>query len=212
LARAFGLAFDPTGNLMIGSLSSNAVLRYSSGPLVTLSQASVTTVSVRYVTEVGTASSNSDFTSQAGTINLAPGQTTRRVPLATRDDLANEENETLHLVLSSPTGGAAIADGDALVTFVADDAARQITINDSAAIEGDNRAHFRGPFLVGNYVVGRASRDTGRSFGKRVRRDDRCRVGARATPARDGAGRCLARGNAAHGAREKPASFNTHTA
>jgi VCBS repeat-containing protein len=57
----------------------------------------------------------------SGTINFAPGETSKQVAIGVLGDLTGEPNETLSLVLSNATGAVAIADGSGTGTIVNDD-------------------------------------------------------------------------------------------
>ena len=70
-------------------------------------------MSVNYTTADGTATAGADYFAQSGTVTFAPGQTSRRILLATHDDLSCESQRDLHVQLSNPTGGATIANGNA---------------------------------------------------------------------------------------------------
>ncbi|MFO0842678.1 MAG: NHL repeat-containing protein [Gemmataceae bacterium] len=144
-----GITFDAQGALLISSRDTNAVARYAGGVVVTMSATSPTPVTVDYATADGTAVEGSDYPALAGTVTFAPGQTSRRVLLATRDDLIAETNESFTVHLSNPTGGATIAGDTAVVTIIDDDSARQVTISDSTAVEGDQAGHYRGPLVSG---------------------------------------------------------------
>jgi hypothetical protein len=87
---------------------------------VTLSEASVATVSVGYATANGTASAPGDYASASGTLTFTPGATTRTVAIAVVGDSAVEGTETFAVTLSSPVN-ATIADGSAAGTIVNDD-------------------------------------------------------------------------------------------
>jgi sugar lactone lactonase YvrE len=142
-----GLAFDAQGALLISNSHSNTVVRYDRGVMVSLSAASPTPVSVNYATADGSATAGNDYYAQSGTVTFAPGQTSRRVLLATQEEPVLDGNETFSVQLSNPTGGATIATGSATVTIV--DPVRQLSVSDAAAIEGDPTAHYRGAFVQG---------------------------------------------------------------
>ena len=141
-----GMVFDAQGGLLVSSRDGNAVAQYDSGVVVTLSAASTTPVSVQYATADGTATAGTDYTEQAGTVTFAPGQTSRLILLVTLPDLAPISNDYFNVALSNPTGGATIANGNAVVTIV-QPAWPQLTISNASAIEGDNTAHYRGAFV-----------------------------------------------------------------
>jgi hypothetical protein len=80
-------------------------------------------VSVNYHTADGTASERSDYTPALGTLDFAPGETSKTFDLLITDDAYVESNETFSIALSDPTGGGALGAPDiALVTIVSDDA------------------------------------------------------------------------------------------
>jgi sugar lactone lactonase YvrE len=140
------IIFDAQGALLISSSNTNSVKRYSSGVVVSLSAASPTPVTVDYATVDGSAT-NGDYSAQTGTVTFAPGQTSRRILLGTRDDVAVEATESFTVQLSNAMSGTTIADSSAVVNIVDDDAARQMTIADTSAAEGNHVAHYRGAFV-----------------------------------------------------------------
>ena len=73
-----GLTFDSVGDLHIVSTGSDEVLRYSSGPTVSLSSPSSQTVTVDYATVDGSATESGDYTAASGTLTFAPGETTNK--------------------------------------------------------------------------------------------------------------------------------------
>jgi hypothetical protein len=89
--------------------------------VVDLSVAISQTVTVRYATTSGTAMQNIDFTPRTGTLTFAPGQTSQTVAVPIIGDNVDENNETIILTISSPTGGAILADAQAIGTIVDDD-------------------------------------------------------------------------------------------
>ncbi|MDC1135686.1 Calx-beta domain-containing protein [Alphaproteobacteria bacterium] len=96
--------------------------------VVSLSNASTSTVTVDYATTDNTASSGSDYTMTSGTLTFNPGivQQTINVPILADTDQEGTENFTVNL--SNATGGASISDGQASVTIVDDDGAPTITV------------------------------------------------------------------------------------
>jgi glucose/arabinose dehydrogenase len=142
-----GLTFDAQGALLICCHSSNTVVRYDRGVVVTWSRARQNTVTVDYTTADGSARAGTDYFAQSGTVTFAPGQTSRRVLLATQEEPVLDGNETFSVQLSNPTGRVTIATDTATVTIV--DPVRQFSISDAAAIEGDPTAHYRGAFVQG---------------------------------------------------------------
>jgi hypothetical protein len=147
VAAPCGLAFDAQGRLLITGRNSNTVVRYDRGVTATLSAPSGTPVSVSYATSDGSATAGADYTAQAGTATLAPGQTSRLILLGAHDDVQRESNETFSVQLSNPTGGATIGTGTATATIVDDDSTRQITVSDTTATEGDTTGKFLDTFV-----------------------------------------------------------------
>ena len=92
---------------------------------VTLSPASDRAVSVDYRTRESnpvSARRNSDFLQvDFGGVTFRPGETSKRFWVYLFDDNHDEDPETFEVALSSPTGGARIADGVAVGTIVNDD-------------------------------------------------------------------------------------------
>jgi sugar lactone lactonase YvrE len=141
-----GMSFDAQGDMLVSSRDSNAVGEYNAGVLVTLSSASSTPVSVSYATADGTATAGKDYTAQNGTVTLAPGQTARLILLVTLPDLTPISNDYFNVQLSNPTGGATIANGNAVVTIV-QPTWPQLSVAATSGIEGDTTAHYRGAFV-----------------------------------------------------------------
>lgn len=77
---------------------------------VSLDKASGYPVSVQYATAPGSATAGADFESRSGTLDFAPGETTKTVPVALMRDLVGESTESFSLNLANPTD-ATIADG-----------------------------------------------------------------------------------------------------
>ena len=115
----WGLLFDADNNLLISG--NNRVLRY--GPMstaaftVTLSTPSESPVSVDFSTANNTAVGGSDYIAKSGTVVFEPGVTSKSIIIPTIDDATVEDNETFTVLLSNPTGGATIMDGEGLATI-----------------------------------------------------------------------------------------------
>lgn len=121
----------PIPNTPAGALSLSAPT-YSvseSGGSVTISVArtggSGGVVGVTYATSNGTATAGSDYTATSGTLSWAAGDTgnkTFAIPIT--NDSTFENNETVTITLSAPTGGATLASpSTATLTIVNDDPA-----------------------------------------------------------------------------------------
>ncbi len=107
---------------------------------VTLSAASSSTVTVKYDTANGTATSGSDYQAASGTVTFAPGDTSKPVTITVNGDTDAESNETFAVNLSVPTN-ATIADAQGLGTITNDDTAStppNVTINDVSVVEGNS--------------------------------------------------------------------------
>ncbi len=154
LAKPFGMAFDSQGALLISVRDSNSIVRYDSGVIVSLSTISSTPVSVDYATVDGSASASTKYFAQAGTVTFAPGQTSRRILLATKDNLVAEPSKDFSVNLSNATVGTNILSNTGTVSINDDDTMRQISVVDTSATEGDHSAHYRGAFVQGNLGVG----------------------------------------------------------
>ncbi len=105
---------------------------------VSLSSPSTGTVSARLTTSNNTAIAGSDYVSRNGTISFAAGQTSRVIPITINGDTTIEPNESFFVTMSEPVG-AAIGDGQGVVTIVNDDGAATPTasIGDVSASEGN---------------------------------------------------------------------------
>ena len=90
---------------------------------VTLSSPSATSVSVRFATANGTAVSGgrtADYSSASGTLTFNPGETTKTISVAVRNDNTVEPDETFFVTLSR-SSGAAIAVSQGTGTIRNDD-------------------------------------------------------------------------------------------
>lgn len=72
---------------------------------VTLSQASTTTVSMRYQTADGTAKAGKNYVAAAGTLSFAPGETKKTIAITVLPDSAMVSDLVFSLQLSSPIEG-----------------------------------------------------------------------------------------------------------
>lgn len=73
---------------------------------VSLSNQSVTVVTVGYSTTPGSAVSPSDFLTSSGTVTIPAGQTTGTFNVTVKGDTVPEDYEYFNVVLSGPGGGA----------------------------------------------------------------------------------------------------------
>ena len=117
----------PTPTLPTLSISSRQAKEGNTGTglrqfIVTLSAASMQTVSVQYATADGTAKAGSDYTSASGSLTFAPGELTKTISVAVIGDTTVESNEKFVVKLSSALG-ATILTGTGTGTIVNDDVA-----------------------------------------------------------------------------------------
>jgi sugar lactone lactonase YvrE len=147
LAKPLGLTFDARGSLLIACSNSSSVVRYDRGVVVSLSEASITPITVDYATSDGSALAGADYFALSGTVTFAPGQTTRRILLATQEEAALGGNETFNIQLGNSAGGATIAAGSATVTIL--EPTRQFSVANATGVEGDHAAHYRGAIIQG---------------------------------------------------------------
>jgi plastocyanin len=79
-------------------------------------------VSISYAATAGTATAGSDFTPTSGTLSWADQDSADKTfQVAIVNDTVPESNETIHLALSAPTGGAALGTSSGTITIVDDD-------------------------------------------------------------------------------------------
>jgi hypothetical protein len=95
---------------------------------VTLDFSTTLQVQVGYTTIDDTAESGSDYTAVSDTLTFAPGEATKTFEVPIIDDLVSEPDETINLVLSSPTNAVLGVPSTALLT-IADDEPRPTPTN-----------------------------------------------------------------------------------
>jgi hypothetical protein len=134
--------------------------------LVTLSQASASTVTVDYATSSGTAAAGADYTSVSGRLTFAPGTTQLQISVPILGDTADETNETFTVSLSA-VSGAVLADASGAGTITDDDDpagsrsidwfpattdGRVYALSDQISVGGlsDNLARFAATHFVGS--------------------------------------------------------------
>lgn len=103
---------------------------------VSLNNASGKTVTVDYTTGDGTALAGNDYGAVQGTLNFAPGVTSRTITVNAIGDNLHEGNETFTVVLSNPVNATlGQATGTGTIT---DDDTPAFSIQDSSIVEGDS--------------------------------------------------------------------------
>jgi Ca2+-binding RTX toxin-like protein len=119
IPEASPITISAVGGVVLEGNASAAVLSFT----LTLSQSSFLPISVNVQTADGLATvADSDYTPLTQTVTFAPGVTVATVSVAVTGDSANEVNETVRLVLSTPTGGARLLNQEAVGTITNDDA------------------------------------------------------------------------------------------
>ncbi|KAB2664900.1 MAG: hypothetical protein DVB31_09585, partial [Verrucomicrobia bacterium] len=77
-------------------------------------------VAVTFTTSNGTANA-ADYTAQTTVVNFAAGETTKTVQVALKSDLVQEDDETVNLTLTNPTGGSALGSQRTAVLYILND-------------------------------------------------------------------------------------------
>ncbi len=113
------------------SISEGGVLNF----LVSKSGQSLQSHSVSFATASGTADAT-DFSARSGVLHFSPTDVSKTVTVQTSEDAVYESAESLSVVLSNPTGGAAVIDGQGVGIIENDDNAPRFSINNTAANEG----------------------------------------------------------------------------
>ncbi len=94
---------------------------------VTLSAATVATVTVDYATSDGSATKITDYVATIGTLTFAPTVTQQIITIALVDDAVIEADESFSVIIGNVQNGV-VADGTALVTILDDDQNQPPTI------------------------------------------------------------------------------------
>ncbi|HKG11792.1 MAG TPA: S8 family serine peptidase [Pyrinomonadaceae bacterium] len=100
---------------------------------------------VAYATSDGTADRHKDYTQTLGTLDFAPGETTKTVTVFVTDDALQEAAETFSFTLSSASGTTIGTPASAVVTVTSNDATTGPNPVDAAS--------FNAPFYVGQHYV-----------------------------------------------------------
>ncbi|NES74692.1 MAG: hypothetical protein F6K08_00745 [Okeania sp. SIO1H6] len=88
--------------------------------IVTRSSGSDGAVSVTVTPSNGTATADNDYDSTPITVDFADGETEKTINISIVDDSEQENDETINLTLSSPTGGATLGTEETAVLTVVD--------------------------------------------------------------------------------------------
>ncbi len=142
-----GLAFAPSGELYVALGNAvGQIVPLSAAVTVSLSVSSANTITVNYSTTNGTAVAGSDYTATSGVIVFPPGVTKQTLGVQLIDDTLLESTEVYTINLSNPSSGATLADNQAVVTIIDDEAGRALSISDTTMNEGGT-PHFRQVFV-----------------------------------------------------------------
>ncbi|MBI2946587.1 MAG: hypothetical protein HYY23_03010, partial [Verrucomicrobia bacterium] len=122
------------------SINDLAVIEGSTGTTeavftVSLSVASLKTVSVDFAAAAQTATAGSDYVEQSGTLSFKPGETTKPVAIAIHGDLIDEPDEAFVINLSN-AANATLAKAQGRGTITNDDETPSIIIRDATFVEG----------------------------------------------------------------------------
>jgi hypothetical protein len=130
---------------------------------VTLTAASLSPVSVSYMTGGGTATAGTDYTASSGTLTIPAGSTSGTITVVITSDMTAEADETFSLTLSNPVN-ATLARSAATGTIANDDGASGLV----AAFSFDEGAGVAAMDASGNALNGAisgATWTTGRTGG-----------------------------------------------
>ena len=103
--------------------------------VVELNKASDETVTVSYATSNETAEAGTDYTAMSSTLTFEAGERTKTIPIPTRGDTIDEEDETFTVRLSGPSE-ATLQNATATGTITDDDGPPALSINNAEASEG----------------------------------------------------------------------------
>ncbi len=111
---------------------------------ITLLEASMSEVTVRYATTNGTAVQPADYVAVTtpSTVTIPAGQTTTTATVAVKGDPLDEIDEIFQVQLSAPTN-ATINDGIGVATIVDDDLPPTLSVNDPSFSETNNTSTNR---------------------------------------------------------------------
>jgi hypothetical protein len=104
----------------------------SPGLPVSLSHTSTAPVTVQYQVIGGTATSGTDYTLAPGTLEFAPGEWAKSIPLPISNDTLSESDETIRVTLFNPVGAA--HDGIQIMIYtIQDDDTASVSVTATAA-------------------------------------------------------------------------------
>ena len=134
--------------------ATNYVVNEAAGSVtvtVTRSGNTSNSATINYATSNGTADSSSDYVSTSGTLQFAPGETTRTFIVSIVDDALVERPENINLLLSSASGAAVGSPFTSSITIIDDDKPLlALEENTFRAIALDSVTMMRDPFPLQN--------------------------------------------------------------
>jgi uncharacterized repeat protein (TIGR01451 family) len=104
---------------------------------ISIDKTSGSSVTVHYATSDGTATQPADYTSTSGTATITAGNTSTTVDVPIVQDSLDENDETFHVDLTTPSG-AIILDNQGTGTIVDDDNPPTIAVDDVTVTEGNS--------------------------------------------------------------------------
>jgi len=121
--------------------SSSYTTDESQAARVVVSRTGATTgvATVSYATSDLTAQAGVDYEPASGTLQFAPGETSKTVDITIIDDALREDKESFRLTLSSPTGGISLGTKSTSEVHINDnDPFPLVSVTDSTVVEGDS--------------------------------------------------------------------------
>lgn len=133
---------DAGGALQIAS-ASYTLSEGGGSALIKISRSggSASNVTVNYTTADGTATAGADYTVSADVLSFGAGEMSKTFPVPILDDALGENNETVLLAISSPTGGATLgARKTATLTIVENESVFQFSVGQYGVAETTSKA------------------------------------------------------------------------
>lgn len=104
---------------------------------VTLSNATLATVTVNYATANGSASAGSDYVATSGTLTFPPGSTLQTINVVVIGDTVDEPDETFSLTLTNATNVSSFPPTPATATIINDDGPPKLQFTSTNYLVGE---------------------------------------------------------------------------